>query len=119
RAGRVPARPAFLGPADGPSPWATSRALALAGIDAATPAPPHGRIEREAKSRAPSGALRESAAELVAKLLPEPTPEARREALSWSLGQLVALGITAAQDADVDPQDLAAYRDADRRGELP
>jgi len=115
----VPDRPAFFWSSDGHSAWANSRALSAAGIGAATPDPPHGRIERDAATREPSGALRESAAELVAKLLPEPTPAERRAAIAWSTAQLIALGITAAQDADVDPADLAAYRDADRRGELP
>src|SRR5215475_2408122 len=115
----VPDRPAFFWAADGHSSWVNSRALALAGIDASTPDPPKGRIERDPKTHEPSGALRESASELVERLLPQPTPEERRAALRWATGQLVALGITAAQDADVRALDLAAYRDADRRGELP
>src|SRR5580692_8799332 len=39
-------RPAFLTNRDGHGAWASSRALGLAGIDARTPDPPDGRIER-------------------------------------------------------------------------
>ena len=115
----APDRQVFFWAADGHSAWVSSRALAQAGIDAATPDPPGGRIERDPATREPSGTLRESAAERVARLLPRPTLEERRTALRWAAQRLVALGITAAQDASAAPEDLATYRDAERRGELP
>ena len=44
----VPDRPVFLTNRDGHGTWVNSRALELAGIDARTPDPADGRIERDA-----------------------------------------------------------------------
>ena len=62
------ARPAYLAAADGHSAWVNSAALKAAGIDAASKAPDGGRIELGADGK-PNGLLRESAMELVSKLL--------------------------------------------------
>src|SRR5215469_13965860 len=51
-------RPAFLINRDPPGGWANSAALRRAGIDAGTPDPPDGRIERDSAGR-PVGALLE------------------------------------------------------------
>jgi predicted amidohydrolase YtcJ len=64
-------RPAIFDAADGHSAWANSKALALAGITRDTPDPPDGRIERDPRTRVPSGTLRERAIYLVSRLLPE------------------------------------------------
>src|SRR5215469_267553 len=52
--GVVPDRPVFLSNRDHHGVWVNSRALELAGVDAATPDPPDGRIERTA-SGSPQG----------------------------------------------------------------
>ncbi len=54
----VPDRPVFLSNRDHHGAWVNSRALALAGIDASTPDPPDGRIERTATGE-PQGTLHE------------------------------------------------------------
>ena len=69
----VPDRPALLSNRDGHGMWANSRALELAGIDASTPDPADGRIERDA-SGAPQGTLHEGAAALVERLAPDADP---------------------------------------------
>ncbi len=56
--------PALLYSQDYHSAWANSLALALAGVDASTPDPPGGVIER-LPDGSPSGTLRESAVELL------------------------------------------------------
>ncbi len=114
----VPDLPAILWAADGHSAWANSRALAIAGITAATPDPAAGRIERDAGGE-PSGSLRESAADLVARHLPEPTPEEALAGLARARDALLAYGITAVQDASVAEPGLAAYRAAQQIGALP
>ena len=62
-------RPAFLPNRDGHGAWVNSRALEIAGIDASTPDPPDGRIERDASGH-PVGTLQEGAQQLVARLIP-------------------------------------------------
>jgi len=94
----VPDRPAFLESRDGHSAWVNSRALALAGIGAATPDPADGRIER-GPGGAPSGTLHEGAIGLVARHLPPPTAGELATGLLEAQRYLHSLGITAWQDA--------------------
>jgi hypothetical protein len=113
-----PKRPAYLSAADGHSAWVNSRALALAGVGAKTPDPPNGRIERESGSGEPTGTLRESAMDLVAKLLPAATPAELEAGLARAIAYLNRLGITAVQEASADRPGLLAYRATERRGAL-
>ncbi|MDQ1136995.1 putative amidohydrolase YtcJ [Microbacterium sp. SORGH_AS 1204] len=98
----VPDRPALLLDADHHGAWANSAALAAAGLDASTPDPADGRIERRADGR-PSGALREGAMQLVARLLPAPaTADVARGILRLSR-DLLGAGITGWQEAALGP----------------
>src|SRR4029078_5937542 len=65
----VPDRPVFLPNRDHHGAWVNSRALEIAGIDARTPDPVDGRIERDAHG-VPTGMLQEGAMELVAAHVP-------------------------------------------------
>ena len=122
----VPDRPAFLTNRDGHSYWANTKALELAGIDASTPDPSDGRIEREPDGF-PAGTLHEGAGQLVNRLLPESTPEDLYQALMAGQELLLSLGITAWQDAavgrlfgfeDTYPVYLAAARSGDLRARV-
>src|SRR6266516_807895 len=68
----VPDRPVFLSNRDHHGAWVNSRALALAGVDATTPDPPDGRIERTAAGE-PQGSLHEGAMNLVERIVPAVT----------------------------------------------
>jgi predicted amidohydrolase YtcJ len=98
----VPDRPVLLMNRDGHGAWANSRALHLAGINADTPDPPDGRIERDADGT-PSGTLHEGAADLVNALIPLSTVDENVEALLDAQRYLHSLGITAWQDAILGP----------------
>jgi predicted amidohydrolase YtcJ len=113
----VPDRPAFLTSTDGHSAWVNGRALAMAGITAATPDPPRGRIERDADGE-PTGTLHEAAMALVGDLLPDPGPAEREAGIEVGQAHLHRLGVTAWQDAAVDRATLAAYRALAERGAL-
>src|SRR5262249_39155838 len=65
-------RPGYLTTRDGHGAWVSSRALELAGIDALTPDPPDGRIERDAGG-SPQGTLHEGAGRLGGRHGPAPT----------------------------------------------
>jgi predicted amidohydrolase YtcJ len=110
----VPDRPALLYSADGHSAWVNSRALELAGITAETPDPERGRIERDPRTRAPSGTLRESAIDLVERLVPEVDQAGRREGLRQALRLANSFGITSAFEAYADEPMLATYSELAR-----
>jgi len=113
----VPDRPVFLPNRDVHDAWVNSKALELAGIDAATQDPASGRIARDADGT-PLGTLHEGAMDLVKALVPPTTPEDMRRALLESQRYLHSLGITNWQDAWVEPDDLAAYLALAVSGEL-
>lgn len=113
----VGGRAALLESNDGHVAWASTRALELAGVTAATPDPHDGRIARDAHGD-PAGTLHDGAVHLVSRLLPESTHEERVRGLLVAQAELHALGITAWQDAHVEAADLAAYLETARDGRL-
>jgi predicted amidohydrolase YtcJ len=119
--GVVPDRPVFLHSRDGHSAWVNTRALELAGITAASPDPPDGRIDRDAAGE-PSGALQEGAMKLVDRLMPPVSAAELSEGLRLAQSYLHSLGITAWQDAIVQADEgmpiFQTYVDAAERGEL-
>jgi len=115
-------RPVFLPNRDGHGAWVNSRALELAGIDAATANPADGRIERDAGG-SPVGTLQEGAQYLVSRLLPETTVDDWYEGLLAAQEYLLSLGITGWQDAIVGshpgtPDPIDAYLRGARTGTL-
>jgi predicted amidohydrolase YtcJ len=115
-------RPVILSNADGHGAWANSRALELAGVDASTPDPPDGRIERDV-SGAPQGTLHEGAAALVERLAPLPTADEQLAGLLHAQEVMFSYGITAWQDAAVgalfgQPDSLPVYLRAHASGAL-
>jgi predicted amidohydrolase YtcJ len=91
-------RPTVLSSHDGHSAWASSAALAVAGVTAAMPDPAGGRIERDAHGE-PTGVLRETAMDLVSRHAPELQGEALRDALDATLRELAMHGLTGASEA--------------------
>ena len=89
----VPGRPVFVRRYDGHVAACNSRALELAGIGAAAPDPPGGRIDRDAAG-GPTGILRDAAMRLVAE--EEPQPSRRQVAQALILGETSELIVVAA-----------------------
>jgi len=110
-------RPVALESADGHSMWLNTRALEICGISASTRDPAGGRIERDPQGQ-PSGTLRENAIKLVQPKLPPVAPEERRQALQWGQSRLNQLGVTSWFEANAGPEDLAAYHDLEKTGQL-
>lgn len=98
----VPDRPVYLTNRDGHGDWVNTVALRLAGVDASTPDPADGRIERDADGE-PTGALHEGAGALVSRLVPDATAEDLDAALLTAQDLLFSFGITGWQDAAVGP----------------
>ncbi|HEX7035661.1 MAG TPA: amidohydrolase [Pseudomonadales bacterium] len=110
-------RPVFLEGEDGHSSWASSEALARAGISADTEDPPLGVIERDANGE-PTGTLREAAQGLVQRVLPPITTEQRVEGALAALELANAFGITSIVAASVGRDELEVWRRLEQDGRL-
>ena len=106
----VPDRPAFMGCYDGHTGWVNTAALRAAGIDRETPDPPHGIIVRDPVTGEATGVLKESAQDLVQRHIPTPTTEDTLAAMRRTIAAMHVTGITAIQDAWVEPDELPLWR---------
>ena len=113
----VPTRPVYLVAFDGHSSWANSKALQMAGITRETPDPPNGKIVRDEKGEA-TGALKESAGDLVARVMPKPTREERLAALRLGIHEANKFGLTRVHSAGQDFEWLDLYDELRRNGEM-
>src|SRR5215469_10476995 len=104
-----PNRPVFLEGYDGHTYWANSKALALAGITRETPNPPNGIIVRDAKTGEATGALKEAAEGLVAKVVPKPAREDKLLALRAGMKWANENGLTRVDSAGGDFEVLALF----------
>ena len=109
--------PAALSSSDGHSMWVNTAALAAASITRDTPDPAAGRIERDANGEA-TGALLESATELVSRVLPPISAADYENGLIRALAQMNRFGIVSLQEANARPAMVAAYRAVARQGKL-
>jgi predicted amidohydrolase YtcJ len=111
------AKPAALSSADGHSLWVNSAALAAAGITRQTEDPAAGRIDRNARGE-PTGLLRESATDLVSRLVPPPVPEEYDAGLLRALALMNRFGIVSFQEASARDALVDSYRSMARLGKL-
>jgi predicted amidohydrolase YtcJ len=108
--------PAFLSRVDGHIAIANSAALKAAGITAKTQMPEGGAIDLDASGE-PTGIVRESAQELVSKVIPPPTHEERRKGDELAIEDALAHGVTSAQD-NSDWEDFLVYEEMEKEGKL-
>ena len=113
----APNHPVLLNDEAHHSIWVNSRALAAAGITAATPDPPGGIIERDAAGQ-PTGLLREEATRLVEGAVPPDPLPLRRRAVLLAANQMLAHGITAFTVASVRDPDIDPLADLARSGAI-
>jgi len=108
-------RPIYLQGSDFHNALVNSRALALAGVDRATPDPAGGEVVRDAAGEA-TGLLKDNAQGLVGAVIPEPTQEQLDAAYADMATYLLANGITSFLDAASGEDGLKAYTDLISRG---
>jgi predicted amidohydrolase YtcJ len=108
--------PAFLSRIDGHIAIANTEALHAAGISGKTVAPEGGAIDLDANGE-PTGILRESAQNLVEKVIPPPSPAERRRGLELAIGNALSHGVTSAQDFS-DWEDFLVYEQLEKEGQL-
>ena len=104
----VPDRPAWMGCYDGHTGWANSAALRLAGITGETPDPPNGVVVKDSDGQ-PTGVLKEEAQFLVERFIPVPSEADDRASVRRAIAGLHAMGITATQDAWLEPDELSFW----------
>src|SRR5579884_237582 len=121
----VPAsgRPVALWHTSGHVLAVNSLALELAGITDDTLDPDGGEIERDHHGR-PTGVLKETAMELVRRVLPQPSIQDCRDAVADAAAALTAEGITSASDAATGQtlplaDEMTAYAAAVASGNCP
>lgn len=108
--------PALLGRIDGHIAVANSAALAAAGITGKTVPPQGGAIDLDANGE-PTGILRESAQELVEKVIPPPSHEERRRGDELAIADAVSHGLTSVQDFS-EWEDFLIYEELEKEGKL-
>ncbi|HET9183097.1 MAG TPA: amidohydrolase [Candidatus Angelobacter sp.] len=104
----TPETPVFVNRYDGHESLANSLALHLANITAKTPDPPGGQILHD-KQGNPTGILRDSAQELVEKVMPPMSHAQRMRAIHEAMDYAASLGVTSVQDMDPSYDDVKAY----------
>lgn len=113
-----PDNPVWLENTTGHYGVANGLALKLADVTAATPTPTAGTIEKLPDGR-PAGVLKETAQELVTRLIPEPTVEQRKAALTHMIRRLHEEGMTGFKDPAISRADWLAYLGLAQAGEFP
>ncbi len=113
-----PNRPVFLEGYDGHTYWANSKALAMAGVTSDTPDPPNGAIVRDPRTGDATGALKEAAEELVARIIPKPTRAEKLLALRAGMKWANEHGITRVHSAGQDFEVLDLFDEMRHRGDL-
>ncbi len=113
----APNNPVWLENTTGHYGVANAAALRIGGVTSATADPPAGTIEHS-PGGAPAGVLKESAANLVQRHIPDDSPAQREAALSHMIGRLHAEGMTGFKDPSIGAEDWAAYRALALRGDL-
>ncbi len=108
--------PAFLDRIDGHIAIANSAALAAAGITGKTTPPQGGAIDLDANGD-PTGILRESAQDLVYKVIPPPSHDDRLRGDELAIADALAHGLTSVQDFS-DWDDFLVYEELEKEGKL-
>lgn len=115
----APDHPVFLTRVCGHIMSVNSRALALAGITRDTPDPAGGTIDRDPATGEPTGVLRETAMQMIRRVVPLPTPAVLRRAIWEAAEHNLRHGITTVWEPSIEPDQLDVYRALDSDGEMP
>jgi predicted amidohydrolase YtcJ len=112
----APENPVFVERVDGHVSWANSLALRKAGVTRETQAPAGGEILHDASGE-PTGILKETASQLVARVVPQPTRAEQMQALERALMEARRYGLTSIQD-NSGYETTKLYRELLARGKL-
>ncbi len=108
--------PTYLERIDGHIAIVNTAALKAANITGKTAAPQGGAIDLDASGN-PTGILRESAKDLVSKIIPPPTAAERRRGDELAIADALSHGVTSVQDFS-DWQDFLTFEQLEKEGHL-
>ena len=108
--------PAALQRIDGHIALVNTAALKAAGVTSGTRPPEGGAIDLDANGE-PTGIIRETAQELVGKVMPPPTPDDRRHADELAIEDALEHGVTSAQDYS-EWDDFLVFEQMEKEGNL-
>lgn len=111
----VPGHPVLVSRLDGHMAVANSLALQLANITRATMDPPGGYIVRDPETGDPLGVLKDSAVDLVTKVIPPPSLVERRHAALAATTHAAQLGVTSVTDVSGD-DNVGLYQELYEQG---
>lgn len=114
----VPDRPVFVTRYDGHMSVANSLALKMAKVSSATRDPAGGVIVRKAGSQEPAGVLKDTAQELVYRIIPPANETEIRQALEAALAEARRVGVTSLGDMNLNPTTLRIYQNLLQEGKL-
>jgi predicted amidohydrolase YtcJ len=98
--------------------YCNSLAFKMAGVDASTPNPQGGEIEKTSEGKL-TGCVKEAAADIFDKIVPDITTRAEmQEGVKLITKMMAKTGVTSVTDAGGSPANLQAYQDAFEEGSL-
>lgn len=112
----APNNPVFVQRVDGHVSWANTLALKQAGVTRETAVPTGGEILKDAGGE-PTGILKETAAALVARVVPEPSRAEKLQGLERALMEARRYGLTSIQD-NSGYETTKLYRELLQQGKL-
>lgn len=112
-----PDNPVCVNRYDGHQVLANGAALALAGVTRNTPVPAGGEIVKDPKTGEPTGILKDAAADLVYRVIPEPSMKAKLRAAETALKHAAEHGVTSVHEM-ADASSFEVYEELFRQGRM-
>jgi predicted amidohydrolase YtcJ len=113
----TPDNPVCVNRYDGHMVLANSAALRISGITKSTPVPPGGEIVKDPKTGEPTGILKDAAADLVFRHIPEPSWREKLKAAEAALKNAVEHGVTSVHEM-ADASSFEVYQQLIRDGKM-
>lgn len=112
-----PENPVCVNRYDGHMVLANSAALRIAGVTKSTPVPPGGEIVKDPKTGEPTGILKDAAADLVSRHIPEPSWKEKLKAAEAALKHAAEHGVTSVHEM-ADASSFEVYQELLREGKM-
>jgi predicted amidohydrolase YtcJ len=112
-----PDNPVCVSRYDGHMVLVNGAALAIAGITRDTPVPPGGEIVKDPKTGEPTGILKDAAADLVYRRVPEVSMKAKLRAAETALRHAAEHGVTSVHEM-ADASSFEVYQELLRQGRM-